>query len=563
LESLDADKDIQIYLILFIITLTSNINLLISQEINFHTPIDAPFDLSGTFGEFRSRFHTGIDFKSRGVQGQKIFSIEDGYVSRIEVNNYGYGKVIYIDHFNGFTSVYAHLKNFSPELDKYIKSELYKSKRNSIKKFPKKNQLKISKGEVIGYSGNTGRSFGPHLHFEIRDTKSQDAVNPLMFNYTYKDDERPIIRGLYVINEENSLVRSLPERKKVRKVNDSTYTVDDFEYNGKVGIGLDIYDIQYKNLYNQNGVYKVELFIDSILKYSYKMDKIKFSENHYKKIMYDYLSLVQRNKKVLKIYSPRNSNLSFLKNNRFNGIINSDSLKDNSLLIRVSDWNGNSSSIKFKIKVNDSIYSKLSYNGIEILTNQNYTLNKNSSIIEIDKNTFYDDLLMNISYQSDTLNLGKEKDPFRSTIRIKLPHQISDTLKLRQSFIGKIINGKISYIRSKKNNSYINASISSLGEYIISKDSLKPEIKPVNFKSNSNIKLKNTLKLRLKDDLSGIKSYSSSFNGNWALFEYEPKSNMIFHNLSDGIVKNGENELIIRYEDGVGNKGVYQTKVYY
>ena len=549
--------------ILFIITLTSNINLLISQEINFHTPIDAPFDLSGTFGEFRSRFHTGIDFKSRGVQGQKIFSIEDGYVSRIEVNNYGYGKVIYIDHFNGFTSVYAHLKNFSPELDKYIKSELYKSKRNSIKKFPKKNQLKISKGEVIGYSGNTGRSFGPHLHFEIRDTKSQDAVNPLMFNYTYKDDERPIIRGLYVINEENSLVRSLPERKKVRKVNDSTYTVDDFEYNGKVGIGLDIYDIQYKNLYNQNGVYKVELFIDSILKYSYKMDKIKFSENHYKKIMYDYLSLVQRNKKVLKIYSPRNSNLSFLKNNRFNGIINSDSLKDNSLLIRVSDWNGNSSSIKFKIKVNDSIYSKLSYNGIEILTNQNYTLNKNSSIIEIDKNTFYDDLLMNISYQSDTLNLGKEKDPFRSTIRIKLPHQISDTLKLRQSFIGKIINGKISYIRSKKNNSYINASISSLGEYVISKDSLKPEIKPVNFKSNSNIKLKNTLKLRLKDDLSGIKSYSSSFNGNWALFEYEPKSNMIFHNLSDGIVKNGENELIIWYEDGVGNKGVYQTKVYY
>ena len=341
--------------ILYTTLFISNINFGISQEIDFHTPIDAPFDLSGTFGEFRSRFHTGIDFKSRGVQGQKIFSIEDGYVSRIEVNNYGYGKVIYIDHLNGFTSVYAHLKNFSPELDEYIKSELYKAKRNSIKKFPKKNQLRISKGEVIGYSGNTGRSFGPHLHFEIRDTKSQDAINPLMFNYTYKDDERPIIRGLYLINEDNSLIRSLPVRKKIRKVNDSTYTVDDFEYNGKVGIGLDIYDIQYKNLYNQNGVYKVELFIDSILKYSYKMDKIKFSENHYKKIMYDYISLVESNKKVLKIYSPRNSNLSFLKNNKFNGIINSDSFKNNSLHVRVSDWNGNSSSIKFKIKANDSI----------------------------------------------------------------------------------------------------------------------------------------------------------------------------------------------------------------
>ena len=549
--------------ILFTTLFISNINFGISQEIDFHTPIDAPFDLSGTFGEFRSRFHTGIDFKSRGVQGQKIFSIEDGYVSRIEVNNYGYGKVIYIDHLNGFTSVYAHLKNFSPDLDEYIKSELYKSKRNSIKKFPKTNQLRISKGEVIGYSGNTGRSFGPHLHFEIRDTKSQDAINPLMFNYTYKDDERPIIRGLYIINENNSLVRNSPIRKKVKKINDSTYTVDDFEYNGKVGIGLDIYDIQYKNLYNQNGVYKVELFIDSILKYSYKMDKIKFSENHYKKIMYDYLSLAQKNKKVLKIYTPRNSDLSFLKNNKFNGIINSDSIRNNSLLVRVSDWNGNSSSIKFNLKANDSISRRSSYNGIEILTNQNYTLNKNSSIIEIGKNTFYDDLLMNISYQSDTLNLGKEKDPFRSSIRIKLPHKISDTLELRQSFVGKIINRKISYISSKKNKSYIYASTSSLGEYIISKDTLKPDIKPINFKNNSNIKVKNTLKLRLKDDLSGIKNYSSYFNGNWALFEYEPKSNIIFHNLSDGIIKDGENELIIKYEDGVGNKGVYQTKVYY
>ena len=549
--------------ILFTTLFISNINFGISQEIDFHTPIDAPFDLSGTFGEFRSRFHTGIDFKSRGVQGQKIFSIEDGYVSRIEVNNYGYGKVIYIDHLNGFTSVYAHLKNFNPELDEYIKSELYKSKRNSIKKFPKTNQLRINKGEVIGYSGNTGRSFGPHLHFEIRDTKSQDAINPLMFNYSYKDDERPIIRGLYIINENNSLVRNSPIRKKVKKINDSTYTVDDFEYNGKIGIGLDIYDIQYKNLYNQNGVYKVELFIDSILKYSYKMDKIKFSENHYKKIMYDYLSLAQKNKKVLKIYTPRNSDLSFLKNNKFNGIINSDSIRNNSLLVRVSDWNGNSSSIKFNLKANDSISRRSSYNGIEILTNQNYTLNKNSSIIEIGKNTFYDDLLMNISYQSDTLNLGKEKDPFRSSIRIKLPHKISDTLELRQSFVGKIINRKISYISSKKNKSYIYASTSSLGEYIISKDTLKPDIKPINFTKKSNIKVKNTLKLRLKDDLSGIKNYSSYFNGNWALFEYEPKSNMIFHNLSDGIIKDGENELIIKYEDGVGNKGVYQAKVYY
>lgn len=549
--------------ILFTLLFISNINFLISQEIDFHSPIDAPFDLSGTFGEFRSRFHTGIDFKSRGVQGQKIFSIEDGFISRIEVNNYGYGKVIYIDHPNGYTSVYAHLRNFSPELNKYIKSELYKSKTNSIKKFPKKNELTIRKGSVIGYSGNTGRSFGPHLHFEIRETENQNALNPLMFNYKYIDKERPIIRGLYIINEDKSLVRKLPVRKKISKLNDSTYISDLIEYNGKIGIGLDIYDIQYKNLYNQNGIYKVELFIDSILSYSYKMDKIKFSENHYKKIMYDYLSLVEKNKKVLKIYTPRNSNLSFLKNNSFNGIINSDTYKDNYVTIKISDWNKNSSYIKFRLKSVKTKSEDISFQGIEILRNQDYTLNKNLSIIEIDKNTFYDDLLLNISYNSDTLDLGKEKNPFRSSLRVKLPHKIIDTMQLRQSFVGKIINDRVSYLSSKKNNSYVYANTSSLGRYIISRDTLEPEIKPINFKNNSNIKGKRSLRLRLKDELSGIKKYSSYINGIWALFEYEPKSNLIFHNLSDGIINNGENELIIKYEDGVGNKGVFKTKVFY
>jgi hypothetical protein len=549
--------------ILFTLLFISNINFLISQEIDFHSPIDAPFDLSGTFGEFRSRFHTGIDFKSRGVQGQKIFSIEDGFVSRIEVNNYGYGKVIYIDHPNGYTSVYAHLRNFSPELNKYIKSELYKSKTNSIKKFPKKNELTIRKGSVIGYSGNTGRSFGPHLHFEIRETENQNALNPLMFNYKYIDKERPIIRGLYIINEDKSLVRKLPVRKKISKINDSTYISDLIEYNGKIGIGLDIYDIQYKNLYNQNGIYKVELFIDSILSYSYKMDKIKFSENHYKKIMYDYLSLVEKNKKVLKIYTPRNSNLSFLKNNSFNGIINSDTYKDNYVTIKISDWNKNSSYIKFRLKSVTTKSEDISFQGIEVLKNQDYTLNKNSSIIEIDKNTFYDDLLLNIFYDSDTLDLGKEKNPFRSSLRVKLPHKIIDTMQLRQSFVGKIINDRVSYLSSKKNNSYVYTNTSSLGRYIISRDTLEPEIKPINFKNNSNIKGKRSLRLRLKDELSGIKKYSSYINGIWALFEYEPKSNLIFHNLSDGIINNGENELIIKYEDGVGNKGVFRAKVFY
>ena len=549
--------------ILYILFFLCNVNIVLSQDIDFHTPIDSPFDLSGTFGEYRSRFHTGIDFKSRGVLNQKIFSIEEGYISRIEVNNYGYGKVIYIDHPNGYTSVYAHLNNFNTEIDTYIKSEHYKLKSSTLKKFPKKDELKVKKGELIGYSGNTGGSFGPHLHFEIRDTDTQDALNPLIFNYEYLDTERPIIRGLYLIDEENTLVSSLPVKKEIRKLNDSTYTTDDIEYSKKTGLGIDIYDIQYKGLFNQNGVYKVDLLIDSILVYSFKMDRIKFSQNHYRKIMYDYISAIKNKTKVLKVFTPRNADLSFLRNNDFNGILDPIKYLNSDISIRVSDWNNNSSYLNFRIKATDSKDEIFTYDGIEILTNQNYEINKNLSLIEIRKNSFYNDLLLNISYERDTLDLGEDKNPFRSSITIKIPQAISDTLELRQSFIGRVKDEKITYINSKRDDSYIYAKTSSLGKYIISRDTVKPDIRPINFKQNSNISNKSSIRLRLKDDISGIKSYNAFLNGKWALFEYEPKSNLIFHNISDKIINEGENTLIINYQDGVGNKGIYKATIYY
>ena len=533
-----------------------------SQEVDFHPPIDAPFNLSGTFGEFRSRFHTGIDFK--GGEGINIFSIEDGYISRIEVSPSGYGKVVYITHPNGYSSVYAHLSRFSPDIEKYIKSEQYRSKSYTVKKFPKKDQIQVKRGELLGYSGNTGRSFGAHLHFEIRDTNSQDALNPLMFNYTYEDLERPIIRGLYTINENNTLIRDLPKRIRISKTNDSTYVADDIIFNGDIGFGIDIYDIQYKNLFNRNGVYKVELLIDSIQKFSYSMDRIKFSENHYKKLMYDYLSLVKNNRRVLKVYIPPRSNLSFLKTNDFNGIIKSNETINSKVNIKVTDWNNNSSYLKFKIISTDKLKSNKPLNGIEILTNQKYVINKGESVVEINKNTFYEDVLLNITSKDDTIDLGDEITPFRSSIKLKIPIDNNiDSLRLSQTFIGKIVNNKINYISSKINDSYITANTSSLGRYIISRDSILPEIRPINFKNKSNVKSNKTLRLRIKDDKSGIKNYKAYINGKWALFEYEPKQNLIFHDLSDSVIEDGENDLLIEFEDGVGNKQTYNTKIYY
>jgi len=198
------------------------------------------------------------------------------------------------------------------------------------------------------------------------------------------------------------------------------------------------------------------------------------------------------------------------------------------------------------------------------LTNQKYVINKGESAVEINKNTFYEDVLLNITSKNDTIDLGEEITPFRSSIKLKIPIDKNiDSLRLSQTFIGKIVNNKINYMSSKINDSYITANTSSLGKYILSRDSILPEIRPINFKNKSNVKSNKTLRLRIKDDKSGIKNYKAYINGKWALFEYEPKQNLIFHDLSDSVIEDGENDLLIEFEDGVGNKQTYSTKIYY
>ena len=156
--------------VLLIITLLSN-SFVFGQE--YQAPLNFRLLLSGTFGELRgNHFHAGIDIKTEGVEGQKVYAIEDGYVSRIKVSTWGYGKVIYIRHpSTGHTSVYAHLQKFSAKIENIVKKEHYKKERFEINFFPNKEAIKISKGEIIALSGNSGGSSGAHLHFEIRNTK--------------------------------------------------------------------------------------------------------------------------------------------------------------------------------------------------------------------------------------------------------------------------------------------------------------------------------------------------------------------------------------------------------
>ena len=536
-----------------------------SQEYNLNSPIDLPLNLSGTFGEFRSsHFHYGLDVTTNKKPGYNVYSIDSGSIVRINVSTSGYGKVLYISHPNGLTSIYAHLKEFSPKIQEYIKTQQYLNKSYSVQKFFNNGEMKVNKGDLIGYTGNTGGSSGPHLHFEIRDTKSQNPINPLSFNYKYDDSNRPIIKSLYVFDEGDSFKKDNPKKYEIKKINDSLYIADKIIYSNKIGIGIEVYDRQSKNNYNRNGVYEVKMFLDSVLNFSYKMDKINIDESVFRKIFYDYSLLKTKKKRIQKVYYPPNSKLNFLNHNVSTGIFISSDKDEKDVLLEVSDWNNNISYLNFKIEGNTSNLLEKSIDGIEIATSQKYLIKKNNSEIGFKKNSFFNNVALNIKYKNDTLKIDEDLYPLRKSYNIKIFKQVEDSIIKRQSYIGLINkNGTVSYLKTNKKDNFFSTNSSFLGSYTLSRDSINPEVKPLNFSLNKDISDQKTIRLRIYDKTSGIKSYNVFINNKWALFEHEPKSNLIFHNIDDGIIENGENKITIKVIDGVGNKTEFNSKVYW
>ncbi|MGY8946421.1 MAG: M23 family metallopeptidase, partial [Flavobacteriales bacterium] len=214
--------------ILFIII--SIIPWIINSQIKYPTndfsnPLEIPLILNGNFGESRSNhFHSGIDIKTQLKEGFKVLSVADGYISRIKIAHGGFGKAIYVNHPNGYTTVYAHLKKFNNSIEKYVKRFQYKKQSYEVDIYLKPNNLKVINNEVIGLSGNTGSSSGPHLHFETRKTLNQKALNPLMFGIEIKDTRRPIVNSLYLYKKDKSGYISEPSKLVLNKINDSTFT---------------------------------------------------------------------------------------------------------------------------------------------------------------------------------------------------------------------------------------------------------------------------------------------------------------------------------------------------
>ena len=531
----------------------------------FSKPVEIPLILSGNFGESRTNhFHSGIDIKTQSKEGLNIISSANGYVSRIKIAHGGFGKALYIDHYNGFTTVYGHLKKFNKEIEDYIKKIQYRRQSYEVDIYLNKNTINLKKNQIIAYSGNTGSSSGPHLHYEIRNTSNQKPLNPLLFGMDVKDTRRPEIKGLFVYtNIDDNFDKIIPKKLKLKRINDSVFRTNTINIKGKIGFGINVIDKQ-DLANNKNGVHKISTYLNKKLINSINFDGFLFEESILINTLIDYQHYINNNERILKLFKTSGNKLSFYKNPN-NGLV--DEIRSSSeFKIQVSDIKKNNIYILIPInnekniiekkieKKSNVFYNKLVDDNFEF----NFKINKYK--INIPKNTFLKNTDLLIDLIKDTLKLINPNVPVFKNIKIIFPN----TNNKKGNYLANLDKNKNeSFITSKldsKNN--FETKTKKLGTFFIKNDSISPSIKSLSFKKGDWISNKNYVKFKILDKESGIKTYKGTINGKWVLFEYEYKKNQISYEFDKYYTKKSMNEVEITVEDMVGNKKIFKSVFY-
>ena len=528
----------------------------------FISPLDIPLTLSGTFGEIRTNhFHAGIDIPTNQKTGYPIYSCADGYISRIKVSPWGFGKAIYINHKNGLTTVYAHLENFNSEIQNYILKQQYKKKTFSLDISLSESSFQVKQGEIIGFSGSSGNSTGPHLHFEVRESALQKPINPMKFSFPIKDTRKPIIKSIFIY-----------EKKQNEKFERSEYTVKNNTsipdlISGEFGIGLETYD-KNDNSSIKTGVNTIKVFLDQQLYYHFELNGFLFSEKRYVNSHIDYKERLQSRRKIHKCFLEKNNKLkeAYLKIHN-KGILNN--LKDGKHEVRiiVSDSYQNSSEITFFLNYeNQNVEKKTEKdkktNDYYINSNEDYSFSQNKVDIMIKKGNLYTDchfLYKEIKKENNNTSylIGDKNAPIHKGISIAIKPDYHIDESKNKLALAQLKNNKWSYIKSNWKNEKLQGTSKSFGQFTIIKDTKKPTIKAINLKEDmSGTK---SIKFKVRDNFSGINYYTATLNGEWILLEYDAKNNLLEHFFKNG-TSNKKQKLILTVKDGLENE---QKKEFY
>ena len=563
------------FLILFLALTTLGLS---AQESfpQYANPLDIPMYLSATFAEIRpNHIHAGLDIKTQGVEGKKVYAVADGYVSRIGVSPYGYGNVLYITHYDGYTSVYAHLQRFSGKIAKYVKSYQYNHKSFSAQIYPDRDRFPIKQGDLIGYAGNSGGSGGPHLHFEIRHTASERPVNPLYFGYKIEDKTKPLIQGVavYPLGDESTLEGDIKPLYLDVEGSNGRYKLKERNYvhaNGEISFGICTYDLVGTQT-NKDGPYLYELYLDDELAFQMECDSFSYSEPRYVNSLLDYRHYKQKKSSYVRTEVDPFNKLQMI--SKRNGTIHVEEGDTVNVRFEIADYAGNMSKISFDLVGTEAVdVERPQRRRSEYFVAADGTMNADITIddfsVSMERGTLFRDEWIQTGQRdlkgccSRVYQFGTEElTTFKNfTVRIRPNEDYTNHSKMFIAYIdGK---GKVSSLGGKMKNGCMEVQTRNLGEFAIKIDSIAPKVSATNFKDGQSVKALSSLRFKITDDMTGIETYDIYLDNVWVLGQYDAKNALLYYEIDDKI-KAGTNNVKVVVTDGVGNKKTLTMKVVY
>ena len=538
-------------------------------EADFRSPLDIPLILSGTFGELRSNhFHAGIDIKTQQRQGLPVYAVADGTVSRIKISHWGYGKVLYVAHPNGHTSVYAHLQKFGPGIEEYIKELQYKKQRYELEVFPDFGDLTISKGDVIAYSGNTGGSAGPHLHFEIRNSLDEKPTNPLLYGFPVRDATNPEITALFAYPlSDSAQVDQSRQRTAIRfrKQPDGTLLADSVRASGLIGFGIEAYDRQDMAA-NKNGIYSLVQAVDGRILTDMSFDAFSFGESRQINALIDYPYYARNQSRIQKCFRTPGNNLSMYNSLEEEGKIRIVPGQNYTVDIRVADLAGNSTLLRIPLK-GEQLPVTVPAESVTTpylgLANKPSSFDLGKAQIFIPAGSLYEDTYLDLSADSLTVSLHDPSVALERNFTVSFDVRHIPQAERPSYFIARLDEqDRPQFVRTYRRGETFTARSRTLGRYTLARDTVPPVVSPRNFKANQWLTNYRYLSLRISDDLSGVSDYSARLNGRWILMEYEPKTRTLTYNFDDRIENERQCELVVEVTDNVGNTTEYAASFF-